>query len=185
MTPKLIDPRRPMVGSCGTWDLCYQLSVTCLVFISIISNSHKHRQTAKLPIRHTVSNINQRLNSLFPLRLWSWAWAAWERLEYLNSAPFIYAPTCSFRFCQRPQGLSSKISLSSSLSSSLPPDPDILSGTDIVILSWRSVFTCLVSLDRTAHPGFRCLSHNNWENAIPWFIKFVQRRTVFTQRTIR
>lgn len=43
-------------------------------------------------------------------------------------------PTCSFRFCQRPHGLSSKISLSSSLSSSFPSDPDFLSGTDIVIL---------------------------------------------------
>lgn len=43
--------------------------------------------------------------------------------------------TCSFRFCQRPQGLSSKISLSSSLSSSFPSDPDFLSGTDIVILT--------------------------------------------------
>lgn len=48
--------------------------------------------------------------------------------------------TCSRLFCQRPQGLSSRISLSSSLSSSLPPDPDSFSGTDIVILAVRAPF---------------------------------------------
>ena len=55
------------------------------------------------------------------------------------------APTCSLRFCQRPHGLSSRISLSSSLSSSFPSDPDFLSGTDIVM------FTLYIS--RIPHPG--------------------------------
>lgn len=42
--------------------------------------------------------------------------------------------TCSFLFCHRPHGLSSTISLSSSLSSSFSPDPEVFSWTDMVII---------------------------------------------------
>lgn len=58
-----------------------------------------------------------------------------EKPSHTHAHTLTNVLTCSFRFCQRPHGLSSKISLSSSLSSSFPSDPDFLSGTDIVIFN--------------------------------------------------
>lgn len=72
--------------------------------------------------------------------------------------PLASRRTCSRRFCQRPQGLSSKISLSSSLSSSFPPDPDMFSGTDIVILPLRAALTAPLRPTEHAGPPEACCS---------------------------
>lgn len=57
--------------------------------------------------------------------------------------------TWSFLFCQRPHGLSSTISLSSSLSSSFS-SPEVFSWTDIVIIFQQTTTECVHI--NSAHP---------------------------------